>query len=350
MTWKQEADNYFKTHETLNDENRAWLKANVDLDCKTLLLKMSRDQILGVGTDPKTNAFSASRLARTLVWQTLARVLAKEIKPRCGNIRAFYYNYLDPLLVTFNLYKELRHDPEFQAFTRALTEDFPYERYTRAELVEKVEISKSYAQDLNEDVLRDFVKHKIFKYSGPFLFPDTEAGYRLIGTSNASLFVVIEKDGLWDLARGYWSQYGITVMTSKGNPSWVATEYLADQLAAKKIKHVRMATIVDWDPGGACIAEDYKAKLENFGFRVSSTMITKPSLFLKSVLKGADDLSHLKNKAKQKLVDEWFEKTGGIDGRKAGIHVNLAVTERIDKAVDDWFGTNSSKALAEDYV
>src|ERR1035441_2986295 len=87
MKWQTAANNYFKHHETLNDENRAWLKAKVALDCKTLLDDMTREQIIQVAQDPKDHGFSAARLVRTLIWQTLARILCGDDEATGGNIR-----------------------------------------------------------------------------------------------------------------------------------------------------------------------------------------------------------------------------------------------------------------------
>lgn len=349
MNWKQTADHYFKTHETLNDQNRLWLQTNVALDCKKQLQNMTRDEVLAVAEDPKNHGFSASRLARTLVWQSLARTICKEVRPLGGNIRRFYYVYLDPLFTQFDLYGHLRDDPGFEGYVQRLTESFPYERYAPHELASNPHITKAYAQDLNEDILRDFVLQGVFRYQGPFLFTDMTASFKLVGTHNASMMIAVEKTGLFGVVQSYYNMWGTTVMASDGNPSWLAVEYLSDQLKAKKIRNIRLATLNDWDPGGFNICDDYAHKLEFYGFRVKTTMITNLTLFTKQkLITAADDLTHLKP-AKQKLADQWFAKTNGIDGRKAGIHIDDADFKRVDKAVERWFKANSDKAKTEDY-
>ena len=349
MNWKQAADSYFKTHETLNNTNRDWLKANVALDCKKLLKDMTRDEVLAIAEDPNGHGFSAARLARTVVWQSLALTLCGKADPLSGNIRRFYYVYLDPVFTQFDLYSSLTKDPGFQAYVQELTETFPYTRFSAQELEVDPRITKSYAQDLNEDTLRDFVLQGIFRYQGPFLFTDMTAGLKLMGTHNASMIVVVEKGGLFSVIQKYHNLYGTTAMASDGNPSWLAVEYLSDQLKARKIRNIHLATINDWDPGGFNIADDYRHKFEFFGFRVKATMITNISLFTKEKIRtSANDLTHVRPN-KQKETDEWFAKTNGINGRKAGIHVDDADFKRVDKAVDRWFQANSPKAKVEDY-
>ena len=87
------------------------------------------------------------------------------------------------------------------------------------------------------------------------MFADLTAQYKLVGTHQASLVLVCEKAGLWKLISKYHLLYGITVMCSQGNPSWVSLEYLKEQLEAKGIKNIHLATLNDWDPNGFNIAD-----------------------------------------------------------------------------------------------
>jgi hypothetical protein len=344
MKWQTAANNYFKHHETLNDENRAWLKAKVALDCKTLLDDMTREQIIQVAQDPKDHGFSAARLVRTLIWQTLARILCGDDEATGGNIRSFWYAYVDPLFTKAQLYKEVANDPSFVQYARALTDHFPYNRFSPAELVKEIAFTKNYTLDLNEDCIRDFVINKIFKYQGPFMFADLTAQYKLVGTHQASLVLVCEKAGLWKFISKYHLLYGITIMCSQGNPSWVSIEYLAEQLEAKGIKNIHLATANDWDPNGFGIADDYAHKFETFGFKLKDrTMLTRLDLFLKDDLEQkAEDLTHLTG-GKKTEAEAWFLKTQGINGRKAGIHIDQAVKDRIDKVVKHWVDANAKK-------
>ena len=350
MNWQKTANSYFKN--SMNDDSRLWLKDAVDLSCKKLLSEMTRDEILQVALDPKLHCFSCARLVRTQIWQTLARVMAGKVKLPGHNVRSFWYGFVDPLFRQFQLYpKAAVADPAVRAYAQQLIEDFPYERYRVEELVDNPEVTKNYTQDMSEDCIRDFVLAKVFKYQGPFRFEDPSAGKKLVGTHNASLLFVVEKEGLWGTAQDYYYEYGITVMASKGNPSWVAIEYLTDQIRAKGIKNIRLATLVDYDPGGYGIADDYANKLEVSGFKIkTNTMITSLNFFPKVIQEtSADDYSHCKTKGKQKLADQWFAKTNGVHGRKAGIHIDLADFKLIDKSVKRWFNANSSKGRVEDY-
>ena len=37
------------------------------------------------------------------------------------------------------------------------------------------------------------------------------------------------------------------------------------------------------------------------------------------------------------MNDKWFAETGGINGKRRGIHVNHATGSRVDKAVEAWY-------------
>ena len=335
----------------MNAQNRAWLTKNAAIDYKKILQNSTRDEILALSADPHTHTFSAARLLRTLIWQSLARIICGNIEPPAGNVRSFWYGFVEPLFNQFSLFIALKDDVEFHNYLSELVEEgFPFERYTLVELSEETGVKRNYVCKLGEKMLRDFVLQGIFQYQGPFLFVDSLAAYKLVGTHAASLMFVVEKVGLFKLCQMYHASYGLTAMASRGNPSWASLEYLAEQLKAKGIKNIHLAELVDWDPGGFGIARDYAGKLESFGFKIkTNTMVTNLELFDKKVLEtDATDL-HGKNKGKQKLIDEWYAQTNGIYGRKAGIHCDKANPKKITKFMDRWVQANMASAREEDY-
>ena len=78
MTWKEALDEYYQSHPTLTDDNRAWLRKNVLLDAPRID-ELERKQVLALfGT---TNAkgkfeFNNTLFVRTVLWQTLGHILA----------------------------------------------------------------------------------------------------------------------------------------------------------------------------------------------------------------------------------------------------------------------------------
>ena len=120
MTWQEALENYFETHPTLNDENRAWLQKNVLLDLDQLIREMTRDQVVNVFNRKvkNTNVINNSLLIRTLVWQSMGQILVGDEDPLMGNLRSFWYKFADPVYVRNELYQELssRKDAGFKAF------------------------------------------------------------------------------------------------------------------------------------------------------------------------------------------------------------------------------------------
>ena len=75
MAWQEALQNYFQTHPTLNDENRAWLQKNVLMDLDQLIREMSRDQVVTLFSRQVkgSNVLNNSLLIRTLTWQSMGK-------------------------------------------------------------------------------------------------------------------------------------------------------------------------------------------------------------------------------------------------------------------------------------
>jgi hypothetical protein len=321
MTWQEALQDYF---DKLKPEQQQWLQKWVLLDAP-LLAEIEDTETL-IALFKRNGRLVHTALLRTLVWQTLGLVLAGLEDPIRSNIRTFWYNFVDPLYSRHDLYKEVRDDdPSFQKFLEQADE----------ELLRGPEdqVKKTYTSDLNEQTLQEFVLAGIFKYSGPFQFEDSNAT-QLVGRGTASIVLVCEKEGLFSLIRQAYENHGISVMCSNGNPSTLSLEQFTDQLKAKKIVNVSMGCLVDYDPKGYEIACDYSAKFQVFGLKLRSfTILTSLELFTEKAL--AED-SYALPKPEGKAAKAWFEKTGGINGEKRGIHLNKATKPRIRKAWTRW--------------
>jgi hypothetical protein len=271
-----------------------------------------------------------SHLFRTLVWQTLGLVLAGLKDPLRSNIRSFWYEFVDPLYSRHNLYREIRgDDPDFLAFLEEADEETLRES--------EDQIKKRSTVKLTERTIQEFVFAGIFKYSGPFEFKDSKTGQALVGRKTASIVLFCEKEGLLNLMKEAYREHGISIICSNGNPSTLSLEEFSDQLKAKKISHLSLGGFVDYDPPGFTIADDYVEKFQAFGFKLRSfTMLTSLELFTeKALAEDYNDLEKVKPN-KEKQTQAWFEKTGGIHGKRRGIHLNKASKPRIRKAWTKW--------------
>ncbi len=340
MGWRETGERHLAK---LPERDRSWVEMNVDLKVGDLR-QVSREEALRSASLPKTNRFSGARLLRTFVWQIGTKILAGELPSIHSNIRALYYAHSDPLFAQLQLYGKVKSEETFRRFLSAETRS-PVRSKMVSVIAKDPIVTKNYVSDLTEDVVADFVRNHVFRYQDPFQFRDDNAEFSALGKLHSGLVFVTEKRGMWNLCQRYGQKYGITVMSSQGNPSWLSLEYLSDQIKAKGTRNVRLAILCDYDPGGFSIAKDFKDKFEAYGLKVKKhDILTKLDLFEPYILENqAEDLTHL-GKGKQTQADAWFAQTNGIDGRKAGVHVNLASEDRVDKAVRAWFKRNSQKA------
>ncbi|MGB4966782.1 MAG: hypothetical protein WBO35_01120 [Candidatus Saccharimonadales bacterium] len=347
MTWAEALDHYYQTHPTLNDENRLWLRTKVKMDIP-LVADMAREQIREIFT--VDGRFSHSLLVRTLVWQTLGQLIAGEIEKFNGNVRAFWYAIVDPIYEHNQLYSEvIETTPKFIT----LVEEFQYRQRSQsldfAATARKNKVKKKYVVDLSEDSLGEFVEQHIVRYKDQFNLTDGKNGFRLIGEGWASLIFFVEKEGLFaDYCDDIHKKYGISVMASRGFPTRIGLESFGDQLRAKKIKNVGLAGVVDYDPSGYLIFDDYRHQFEAAGFGVKNhTRLTSLDLFTEYALDNKyDDLTKVKPN-REKLTQKWFEKTGGIHGKRYGIHVNHASKPRVRNAFDQWYQQQVERIKAE---
>ena len=241
------------------------------------------------------------RLFKTLVWQTLGLVLCEKEDPVKGNIRGFWYNFVDPFYSKHNLYKEIRtDDPEYQLYLL----DLEPEEITRQpeDLIKKHSTVK-----LTETTIQAFVFAKIFKYTGPFQFKDGNAGQSLVGRGTASIILFCEKDGLYELVHEAYDDHKISIFCSNGNPSSLSLEVFTDQLKAKKIENVALLGLVDYDPNGFIIAHDYKAKFEAYGFGIKNfSILTSLDLFTEKSLKDDSYSLEKVHPRKENQVQAWL--------------------------------------------
>ncbi len=335
-TWREALEQYYQTHETLNEENRAWLKSHVLMDID-LVESMERKALILAFT--RNGKFNHTLFIHTVIWQYLGLILSGEAEPLNDNVRGVWYTILDPIYLKFNLYGVITVDDDTFRFFLELRSakrgvlDF-------SELRADSRAKKSYIQELCGDCLQNFVEQRIFRYQGPFQINSSKEGAGLIG-SRASLLFFVEKEGLRKkYCERYFDKYNISVLWGEGQPSLVTCEFFGDQLRAKKVSRIAFAGLVDYDPAGFSIARTYPRHFEKLGFEVKGfTILTSPALFTERALEEYSEDIDLAHPKKKTMNDAWFKETNGIDGKRRSIHINKAMMSRVDKAVDAWYKT-----------
>lgn len=337
MTWKEAVDNYFQTHETMNDDNRAWLRKHVVMDAP-LISQMTVEQLEATFNDAK-GRINNVLLIRTLVWQCIGLVLCGDEDPVNGNLRGFWYSFVDPIYEQFGLYARLLKSPDFRTYVRRLAT--ASDNLEPRRLARITHVQESYITDLSERVLKQYVAQGIFRYQGVFKFENANAGWALTGEGHASLVFAVEKQSLFKtLSKPLYQELGITVIASRGYPSLTALEFLGDELRRKGIKNVGLAVLCDYDDDGWGIARTYRKHFETVGFGIKNfTILTSLELFTaKALAEKARKLDET-----DPAVKAWFAETGGINGECKGIRVNHAGKPRIRKAVKAWYKEQTEK-------
>lgn len=334
-TWKEALDEYYRAHQTLNDENRAWLRKHVLLDAPRID-EMERKQVLTTFATSK-GKFNNTLFIFTILWQTLGCILCGETEPLNGNVRGLWYTYIDPLYQQFNLYGDLSvEEPEFRLFLQ--------ERAQRHrgllnlnDLRATSRAKQSYIEKQVGDCFKQLVANRILRYNGPFQIFDHLGGAGLIG-SRASLLFIVEKEGLREYCQRYYDRYNISVLWGRGEPSLATCEYFGDQLLAKRVKRIHFGMLVDYDPPGYLIARTYPRHFECMGFETKGfNILTTTDLFTDRALELYSEDIDQAHPTHKKINDAWFKETNGINGKRRSIHVNKAMKSRVDKAVDAWY-------------
>lgn len=335
MGWKEEGQ---KVYERCNEEQRSYLDHKIRREADDLYeMETGRLRRMFALKSDADSPVNNRLLVCTLIWQVFLKILSEELPPPAGNIRGVWYSRTDPLYTRHGLYDHgLMADDGYEAF---LT------RYSRqlgtVPMLDDTGAKVSYVTDLTEDALQAFVERAIFRYA-VFKFKDPNAGYRIIGEKAASRILTVEKQGLFDrFCKKYADKYKMSAFASEGHPSLLAAEHFARRLLQKKIRRVVIAALTDYDPWGFAIAFALGEKLGYFGIEATTTHITSLDLWTPEVLRRQSyPLEFPENSGHWTEVDNWFKATGGIDGQKRAIHLNVAEDARVDRAVANWWKAN----------
>jgi len=348
-TWKEALDEYYRSHPTLNDENRAWLQKNVLLDAPRIDQIQDRKIVIALFSNNPKRKFNNTLFVRTVLWQTLGFILCVEIEVQPGNVRGLWYNYVDPMYQAFSLYGDITVDePEFRHFLELRAQKRNRGPLNLNDLKPTSRAKKDYIEKMVGDCFKEFVVHQILRYAGPFQIQDHLGGAGMVG-SRASLIFIVEKEGLKDYCDRYFDRYNISVLWGRGEPSLATCEHFGDQLQAKRVKRINYAMLVDYDPPGYLIARTYPRHFQTFGFETKGfTILTTTELFTERTLELYSEDIDLAHPGHKKINDDWFRETNGIHGKRRSIHVNKAMKSRVDKAVDAWYQNAIERAAEEE--
>ena len=354
MNWQEKLPEVLtRLQSDVEEADWKWLTSQVALDCPDLD-KMEPDEVR------RRFAFKTginnSRLTRTFIWQAWLKIMVKEYEPVMGNIRSFWYQHLENFYRSHGLFTPTALEPptEETYIQSAIPPDDASSRSEDEALDEDpVRWKRTSAEDklINTmtEVMSKFVEHHIFRYQDEFLFQIPMDSRYLVGRDRRKMLFFTEKEGMWWLCNELHkarNKRSISVMASRGEPSYLTLEYFADQLAALGVSELLIATLCDFDPWGFWIAWNLDHKFRSFCskekdkdgklipfFKVTTYLLTTPDLFTPEQIKAGRDLSKFKD---QTLIQNWLSVTHGVHGKPIGLHIDVVNPRLKRQRVDNW--------------
>ncbi len=238
------------------------------------------------------------------------------------SLRGFWYKYIKPALSALG-YLEKR-DPK----------DDPGRRWS---------------QDLSQEIEKQ-VSAGILSYRGLHIedesrslnYPDAGEieesdpkvriyGYQQRGRIYPEIILAIEKDSEYGTVEGIADVLGCSALSGKGKPSLAAMEKLIKRSKDEILdRNITIVALVDYDPSGYQIArggfrDQAKTIARNLGLSGRVTLKNvgvTPDQFSAEELRTVRYELTASGKGQQTILDDWMEKTGGIDGEPYGIELD----------------------------
>jgi hypothetical protein len=239
-------------------------------------------------------------LIKNIIWQAYEQIKAGAEEPIEGNIRTFWYRWVKPVL------SHLKDDDD----------------------------AKTDPYDLMIKLFSEMVLElKLFHYSD-FDFTDENWENRRIGTTRPEVLVFAEKTGWIRFLRELHEQQGVSILALGGYPSALTSEYTARDIGAalKPNSKLKLIGIVDYDPAGDLIAHAFQAQLAVTGLpnSILNTVID-PKHYSKEEIEIYKFPIPKKDKTK---LNQWLEKTGGIDGQAYGLESESMDRKKLKVLID----------------
>jgi len=343
--WREkEAELLALLEQRLPEQHFEWLQESIKLDAPDLELAITAELPVHFpgGKDEPPPAINDSYLIRTFIWQCWVKIAAGLYDPVRGNIRSFWYQSLEGFYLHHDLLPR-------EAATRWRDDD----NGPAARIIERM--TEYFAQ---------FVRRRIFWYRDQFRFQEPIESKKKRGVHRPGILFFTEKEGLWWLAEQLYKapKASVSVMASNGQVSLLNMEYFAVDLSKKTWK-LSIGAMCDLDPWGYAIAGALDEKLrflltalaeekaQQTGgsvptVEVTTWLLTDASLFTAAQIAKARDYSaylvdplpgEKPKKSVRTLVRNWFERTGGVNGKPLALHVDVVDDELKEKRAHKQF-------------
>ena len=232
-----------------------------------------------------TGHINEAKLIKSMIWQDYERLQSGELVPIYSNIRGYWYERLKPVLGRARAYAG---EPDSG-------------------------LRKQY--NIMIRAFRQMVLgYQLFRYAD-FGFKDDRAPLRHIGEVLPNYILCAEKTGHFPFLQDMAEQYGITIISFHGQPSALSTEYLIADLVKAGVDlagPLPVFTIVDFDPAGLSIAENFVEQLEQFGYQgpITPISLVHPKFMSKEQIAANRYPLHVSGSQRKKYL-RWLDATAG---------------------------------------
>lgn len=220
-----------------------------------------------------------------------------------------------------------------------------------------------FRKDLSGQMGRELqlmVEKGLLSYTD-FNFQDKDAPYKLIGLDNPQIIIFAEKEGFISILRDIHETYGCTVIATGGQGSFLSINYLVSGMVEAGIDITQefiCVSILDFDPVGWNIGDEFIEKLKNSGMRTFRKVNQYKGTYLNERRERLPyywlDIIQPKNLPPQELdqakyrykptvqrrpsTEAWAESTGGVFGdgvHTHGISADYFTAERMIQLVGE---------------
>ena len=162
--------------------------------------------------------------------------------------------------------------------------------------------------------------YRLFTFE-EFGFVEPRPDCRRIGRVSPEIILVTEKEDFSEFGLRLCEEFGVSLRMLASQPPIIGSEFFAKALKPLVTRPVRVIAYVDYDVGGWILGRAFAKQLAMFGLDVSRVdfMIRGDSFTADEKRLHAKPLP-MKTAAHRTKSRQWFEETGGVDGKPLGIH------------------------------
>ena len=162
----------------------------------------------------------------------------------------------------------------------------------------------------------------------------------VVGPHFPWVILFTEKDTIWGEVESLASLYGVSAISGGGQPSNACTENMIRGIVRSEVYRrerpgtLVLLTLTDYDPAGYSIADAQYNQIVDAANAIGDEVgelreIENIRLGLEPEQLTPEERTKNAYEPKDKLLEKWFEKTGGVDGQPLGLELDALPISRM---------------------